>query len=399
MLKRFLISILLAASFSVMAAPQTPRPPLSADEVLDLLHSSTPSKAIISTLQKYGIAFQPTPEALEKFRKAGADKSVLAALREAWRPDAPKPLGDTDIRMMLGEDVPSEAIITAVMERGIDFRPSDDYLDELRSQGATNELIETLRKTTPRPYSKRELLQLLATRVDQDWLAQKVGERGIDFEPDKENLQALQNRGALGPLLAALRAAKRVKPFVPMVPPPPPVSRPLVQGGTATLICDASDRDVPVLADPQDLGSIAAHLHCGDHVTFVGPAVSPPGMDKIQYAGGKEGFISNSYLELPIATPGGSVHAPAVIYKPDPPYTHEALRDKIEGSVKLWIVVDTQGNVTDVQETSEPLGYGLDKSAMDTVKTWRLVPATRGGAAVPVRVMVEVSFRLGKGAP
>ncbi len=398
-MKHLLILLLLAVSLGAMAAPQDTRPPLSEDEVLDLLNNSMPSKALISTVQKYGIAFQPTPQALEKFRKAGADKAVLAALREAWRANVPKPLGDKDIRMMLGEDVPGDAIITAVMERGIDFRPSEDYLDEIRSEGARDALIETLRKAAPRPYSMNELLPLLATRVDQDWLAQKVQVRGIDFEPSKANLQTLQNHGALAPLLAALRATKRAQPFVPMVPPPPPVSRPLVQGGTATLICDASDRDVPVFADPRDLGSVVAHLHCGEHVTFVEPVVSPPGMDKIRYADGKEGYVANSYLELPIATPGGSVTAPSIIYKLDPPYTPEAARDKIEGTIKLWIVVDTQGNVTDVQEGSAPLGDGLDQSAMDTVKKWRFIPATRSGAAVPVRVTVEVSFRLRHKAP
>ena len=399
MVIRSLVLILLAASLSVTAAPQDTRPPLSEDEVLDLLNNAMPSKAIVSTVRKYGISFQPTPQALEKFRKAGADKAVLGALREAWHADVPKPLGDKDIRMMLAEDVPSDAIITAVMGRGIDFQPSDDYLEEIRSEGGTRALMETLRKAVPRPYNMNELLQLLATRVDQDWLAQKVQVRGIDFEPSKANLQTLQNRGALGPLLAALRAAKRAQPFAPMVPPPPPVSRPLKPGGAATLICDPSDRDVPVLGDPRDLGNIVAHLRCGDHVTFVEPAVSPPGMDKIRYGDGKEGFVSNSYLELPIATPGGSVTAPSAIYKPEPPYTPEAARYKIEGTVKLWIVVDTQGNVTDVQETSELLGYGLDQSAMDTVKRWRFAPATRGGAAVPVRVTVELSFRLGRKAP
>jgi TonB family protein len=50
-------------------------------------------------------------------------------------------------------------------------------------------------------------------------------------------------------------------------------------------------------------------------------------------------------------------------------YTAEALHDRSKGTLVLAIVIDTQGNVTDVQETSESLGKGLNKSAMDTVKT------------------------------
>ncbi len=129
----FLIFLLPAASLGTMAAPQDTRPPLSKDEIHDFLMTSTPSKVIVSTIQKYGIAFQPTAEVLEEFRRAGAPPVVLAALRMAWRADAPKPLGDKEIRMLLAEDEPSDKIVAAVQQRGIDFRPSADYLDEIRS--------------------------------------------------------------------------------------------------------------------------------------------------------------------------------------------------------------------------------------------------------------------------
>jgi TonB family protein len=399
-MKHFLLPLLLlAACLGVMAAPQGTRPPLSKDEVLDLLITSAPSKVVISTIKQYGIAFKPTPQVLEEFRKAGADKAVLTALREAWQEDTPKLLGDKEIRMMLAEDVPSENIVRAVLERGIDFQPTPGYFEALRSDGAKDALIDTLRATAPRPFSKGELLQLLTTRMDQDWIAQKVQVRGIDFGPDSENLQALQNRGARAPLLAALRTAKRVKLVVAQPPPPPPVSRPLAHGRTATLICGPSDSEVPVFAGPNDLGKIVTHLRCGEQVTFLERVVAPPGVDRIQYADGKEGFVSNSYLEFPIATIGNGVTAPSPVYNPAASYTPEARHDRIEGTLVLAIVIDTGGNVSDVQETSEPLGEGLDKSAIDTVKTWKFNPATRDGVPVAVRVMVEVSFRLGRNAP
>jgi protein TonB len=118
------------------------------------------------------------------------------------------------------------------------------------------------------------------------------------------------------------------------------------------------------------------------------------GFDKIQYADGKEGFVASSYLEGPIATPGKDVTAPSPIYRPEPSYTPEARQDGIEGTLTFSIVIDKQGNVTDVQERSKALGDGLDQSAIDTLKTWKFNPATRGGVPVPVRVMVEISFRL-----
>ncbi len=390
--------LLLAVTLGAVAAPQDVRPPLSADEMLDLLTSSTPRKVIISAIQQNGIAFKPTPQALEKFRKAGADNTILAALREAWHAEIPKPLGDKEILIMLAEDVASENIVRTMRERGIDFQPTQDYLEELRSQKAKDVLIDALRATVPRPFSRDELVQQLRAHADQAWVAQKVQLRAIDFEPDNKTLQALRNAGARMPLLEAVRKAKRVKPFVAQTPvgdAPAHVSRPLEGNRPATLICESSDSDVPVLADPNDLGKVAARLRCGEQVTFLGRVVAPAGFDRIQYANGKEGFVSNSYLEFPIATPGGDITAPTAIYKPGAVYTPEARRDRIEGTVKLWIVIDTLGNVSDVHESSEPLGGGLDKSAIDTVKTWRFTPATRAGVPVPVRVGVEVSFRLG----
>jgi protein TonB len=90
---------------------------------------------------------------------------------------------------------------------------------------------------------------------------------------------------------------------------------------------------------------------------------------------------------------GGSVTAPIPIYKPEPPYSEEARKAKYQGTVVLWIVVDATGNVTDARVV-KPLGLGLDEKALDTVRTWKFKPALRNGTPVPVRVMVEVSFRL-----
>jgi len=90
---------------------------------------------------------------------------------------------------------------------------------------------------------------------------------------------------------------------------------------------------------------------------------------------------------------GGNVSAPVPIYKPEPPYSEEARKAKYQGTVVLWIVVDAQGGVTDAKVV-KPLGLGLDERAVETVRTWKFTPAKRAGTPVPVRVMVEVTFRL-----
>ncbi len=90
---------------------------------------------------------------------------------------------------------------------------------------------------------------------------------------------------------------------------------------------------------------------------------------------------------------GGGVSAPVPIYKPEPAYSEEARKAKYQGTVVLWIVVDAQGNVTDAK-VARPLGLGLDEKAQETVRTWKFKPALRNGSPVPVRVIVEVTFRL-----
>ncbi len=90
---------------------------------------------------------------------------------------------------------------------------------------------------------------------------------------------------------------------------------------------------------------------------------------------------------------GGSVTAPIPIYKPEPPYSEEARKAKHQGTVVLFIVVDTQGTVTDARVV-KPLGLGLDEKALETVRTWKFKPGLRNGVPVPVKVLVEVQFRL-----
>jgi TonB family protein len=96
---------------------------------------------------------------------------------------------------------------------------------------------------------------------------------------------------------------------------------------------------------------------------------------------------------------GGNVTSPVPVYDPDPPYTKEARKANYSGGVSLIIVIDTEGNVIDARVTKSA-AYGLDESAMDTVRTWKFKPATRDGVPVRVRVSVQVTFRLfGKPSP
>jgi protein TonB len=109
--------------------------------------------------------------------------------------------------------------------------------------------------------------------------------------------------------------------------------------------------------------------------------------------GGGLGPGSGGGLGGGVYSVGGNVSEPVPIYEPDPPYSEQARKAKFQGTVVLAIVIDAQGNVRDPQ-VIKALGLGLDEEAINTVKTWKFKPAMRNGVPVPVRVTVEISFRL-----
>jgi TonB family protein len=76
-----------------------------------------------------------------------------------------------------------------------------------------------------------------------------------------------------------------------------------------------------------------------------------------------------------------------------PDYTTEAKKKKIEGSVRLMIVVDKKGDVVDAKVV-KGLGYGLDENAVIAVKEWKYKPAEKDGEPVTVKMEVSVDFFL-----
>jgi TonB family protein len=161
----------------------------------------------------------------------------------------------------------------------------------------------------------------------------------------------------------------------------------------------------PTLIGPPELKlpQMSSNMPWGDPTGVVGPASNGPGWGGGIGSGSGGGVGSGNGGGLGpgegggvgggVYSVGGGVSAPIPIYKPEPAYSEEARKAKYQGTVVLWIVVDAAGAVTDCRVV-KALGLGLDEKAVETVKTWKFKPAQKNGTAVPVRVMVEVSFRL-----
>jgi TonB family protein len=90
---------------------------------------------------------------------------------------------------------------------------------------------------------------------------------------------------------------------------------------------------------------------------------------------------------------GGEISPPIPTHRPEPPYAEKARLVGLQGTTVLWVLVDSRGYIERARVV-KALGLGLDQSALRTVRTWKFKPAARKGVPVPVRVMVEIGFRL-----
>jgi TonB family protein len=90
---------------------------------------------------------------------------------------------------------------------------------------------------------------------------------------------------------------------------------------------------------------------------------------------------------------GGGVTAPQLLHKVEPEYSEEARKAKFQGTVVLYIEVDTNGKATNIHVVRS-LGLGLDEKAIEAVKKWTFLPGKKNGVPVTVQATVEVNFRL-----
>jgi TonB family protein len=93
---------------------------------------------------------------------------------------------------------------------------------------------------------------------------------------------------------------------------------------------------------------------------------------------------------------GPGIQQPLPLREVKPVYTSDALRAKVQGWVQLEVVVDENGNVTDVRvRRSLDRVHGLDQEALKAARLWLFRPA-RDGNNNPISVIttLELEFRL-----
>jgi TonB family protein len=90
--------------------------------------------------------------------------------------------------------------------------------------------------------------------------------------------------------------------------------------------------------------------------------------------------------------PGGDVTNPIPIYRPEPKYSEEARKARLDGTVLLSLVVDENGHTADIK-VLKSLGLGLDEKAIEAVSKWLFKPGMKDGKPVKVAAQIAVTFR------
>jgi TonB family protein len=106
-------------------------------------------------------------------------------------------------------------------------------------------------------------------------------------------------------------------------------------------------------------------------------------------------FSTTGAEHVPAYSPGkNGVSFPQCIRCSDPPYSEQARRARLEGTVELQVVVGVDGRASNIVIV-KGIDKGLTEQAVSAVETWKFKPATGpDGNPVAVTVPIEIMFRL-----
>src|SRR5277367_3879914 len=114
--------------------------------------------------------------------------------------------------------------------------------------------------------------------------------------------------------------------------------------------------------------------------------------------------VKPSAAPTPVASPGetspssndalgtDNIRIALTTYSPSPKPDLSHLPHGAQGDVVLDVTIDPTGQVADLQ-ILQTLGYGVDGTVADTVRTWKFSPATKDG--VPIASVQELHFHYG----
>jgi tetratricopeptide (TPR) repeat protein len=151
---RSFVILTMALVFALSAWAQ--QKPFTREQVSNMVRDGFGDESGTKLIEQRGIDFAPSEDFIQTLKAAGASEAFLNALHAAVAPgfspahaappaSAKKPLNQVQVFALLVGQVSSHRVTMLVQERGIDFEPTDDYLQEVRLAGGDDELINALK--------------------------------------------------------------------------------------------------------------------------------------------------------------------------------------------------------------------------------------------------------------
>jgi protein TonB len=170
--------------------------------------------------------------------------------------------------------------------------------------------------------------------------------------------------------------AVRVRAFLPGTPQGAHIDLSYLPGGAPPAAPPSARKQAPIVAKESKLA-------LPPRVT---PPVQAPTSDVSTSSPAKASSSSNDALG------SEDIQIALTTYSPSPKPDLSRLPHGTQGEVVLDVTIDPTGQVADLQILAT-LGYGVDGTVADTVRTWKFSPATRDG--VPVASVQELHFHYG----
>jgi TonB family protein len=105
-------------------------------------------------------------------------------------------------------------------------------------------------------------------------------------------------------------------------------------------------------------------------------------------------YVAGTASRITGAVPGGEGFVPvSATKKASAVYTSQASRDRVQGSVDLRVAVDADGILRRVA-VEQPLGYGLDARAAESLAKWKFAPAKLAGKPVAAYSLIRPEFTI-----
>jgi formylglycine-generating enzyme required for sulfatase activity len=165
-----------------------------------------------------------------------------------------KPWTKEQIRDLVEAGMDSAQLAKKIEQAGIDFEPSEDYLEGLRKEGAQEVVIQTLRNASPKPLSRQKVLAMAVEGMPGQRAAEMVRRYGLDFPVDNLFLQTLQVAGADDLLMAAVREVggvpKTLAPGTVRLNPKDGLNYSWIPPGTFMMGCSPGDKECKDYENP-----------------------------------------------------------------------------------------------------------------------------------------------------